>query len=68
MAPAQSELEALADWVEYRACGPCRQTGEPAHPGCETAFGITALLRSLEHFEGLRIDGTHVAGWLLEDS
>jgi hypothetical protein len=62
------ELKAMAEWVEYRACGPCRQTGQTTHAGCETALRIASFLRRLERFEGLQTDGTPVAGWLEDDS
>lgn len=58
------DTRALAQWIDAKICGPCKQGYTCDDFDCEQAKEISKLLNSLEEFEGKDNSGKEVRGWL----
>ncbi|HMK37441.1 MAG TPA: hypothetical protein VK463_20375 [Desulfomonilaceae bacterium] len=61
------DTKQLAEWVEERICGPCKQGYTCDDYGCEQARKIADILRKMTPFRGKSEDGKSVTGWLVPE-
>lgn len=59
------DLNALAEWIEERMCGPCKQGYTCDDYGCEQARKIADILKRMVPFTGKSEDGKEVTGWFV---
>lgn len=55
----------LAEWIDARICGPCKQGYTCDDFDCEQAKSIADILKRMGPFEGKDRDGNDVTGWLV---
>jgi len=61
------ELEAAAEWVLKRACGPYRKNGSCEHKACIEAKEIHDWLKSAIRVNEKMANGERIKGWLIQD-
>ena len=57
----------LADWVDARMCGPCRQGYTCDDYGCDQATKIADILKRMVPAKGKDRSGARVRGWFLSE-
>lgn len=57
------DLNNLAEWIDKKICGPCKDGYTCQDFDCEQAQKIAVLLKSMVPFTGQDSEGNHVTGW-----
>jgi len=57
----------LIEWAESKSCQERRQNDACEHGPCTVNAHWAKFLSAMERFDGTRIDGRQVRGWLIQD-
>ena len=57
----------VAEWVDARICGQCKQGYTCDDWECEQARKIAEMLRKMVPFTGRDVSGHEVSGWLVPE-
>jgi hypothetical protein len=61
------DVKRLAEWIDARICGTCKQGYTCDDFDCEQAREIADILKKLVPFEGKDADGNNVSGMIARD-
>lgn len=59
------DVKQLAEWIDARICGQCKQGYTCDDFDCDQAKQIAELLKRMAPFEGKDASGNPVSGWLV---
>jgi hypothetical protein len=61
------DTKQLAEWIDMKICGPCRQGYTCDHFDCSQAKIVADILTHMAPFQGKDVDGKEVSGWFMPE-